>query len=196
MSSKSVTWQEFMKGVQDLPQDMREKVLPEIRTEQEAQARVLEKVIERFAYNNQAMQGGTITKKKTRNTRSSLRMYGKNLAGSIESFTNKKNKDKAYAVIGLLPSGIGKGGAIYGWMQLAGYRPGRNSKTARQKAGEAYGFTKKGISGRAREELARKKTRVQGKKFFEVIYSRYGEIAQQRAMQSASKKIDKMLEAI
>lgn len=178
-NSKTYTWAEFNAGLKQLPVDVLQKSLPAMREAFMRESAQLEVLTEAQAYTPVAGTKSSAGK----NTRSKNRMYGQNLRQTIARFSNKRNPERAYVVIGLRK--VFGGGAIYGPMQLKGYRPGRPSGKQRQEV--------TGSKSERREALARFKRRIPGKNFFAKAYNAAGPMVQQRAMRAAIKEIDKVL---
>lgn len=165
-SSKTYTWAEFERGMKDLPQEVKNLALGEIRENMFNLSRILETVSEARAYDT--AQG---TKPSTGNTHTRGRVYGMRLKPTIQRFKNKNNALKAYAVIGNLNAK--RGGAIYAPMQLGGYRPGNIGRNA-----------------------IVKKRRILGKDYFAKAYQMAGNQVQNLAMRKSISILDKYLNRI
>jgi hypothetical protein len=188
-SSKSYTWAEFQRGLEKLPQDIVQKALPEIREEIYKDMAQLESFTDSLAVTMLA-PGTKHSNHRIHRTKIKNRQYGANLATTIQRFKNKRNPLMAYVVLGNLKEK--RGGAIYGPMQLAGYRPGRPSKANKDLADYLIGKGRISKS-RKREALAKLNPKIPGKNYLAVGMSLFGKATEEIIFHNAVGIVDKYL---
>jgi len=197
MSRKSVTWAQFEAGVKKLPEQMRGNVLQDVRKDINTNMQVLERWAELLAYKKRPF--ASLSRQKNRK-RTPYTLTG-NLKRTIDLFENKKNKSKAYVVLGERMR-MGGGGyqadpAYYARFVKGGYSPGKRTRKELRAANPSGALSTSGAKKVIRD--ARRKSGgkfIPGKDYFGKIPDSAINKIEAKLFKRALQHIDKMLETI